>query len=232
MLSGNGIGERLSKGQWTNDGGSFTEAPGADPRPKPLDQPLHSCLPGRRARRARLLQRGRRGSPWPPIEDVGRMGPDEWIATHGPFGEDGKPMALDDLPTTRAILRRTAGQPTFRIRTANGGEREIASSAFPIVASEEGSSGAMIMSGPRRSSRTEETSEGKELGSARLGSGPGAGDQSLRRQHVIRPARCWTAASSCCSTQEPGSGTWGWALPRRRGSTSCSPTSISTTSRA
>jgi PAS domain-containing protein len=90
-----------------------------------------------------------------PFEDVGRMGPDEWIATHGPFGEDGKPMALDDLPTTRAIRDGRPAHTTFRIRTANGGEREIASSAFPIVASEEGSSGAMIMFWP-----TEEQSDG------------------------------------------------------------------------
>jgi hypothetical protein len=33
----------------------------------------------------------------------------------------------------------------FRIRSAGGAEHEIESSTFPIVASEEGSSGAMIL---------------------------------------------------------------------------------------
>jgi hypothetical protein len=36
----------------------------------------------------------------------------------------------------------------FRIRSAGGAEHRIASSAFPIVASEKGSSGAMILFWP------------------------------------------------------------------------------------
>jgi hypothetical protein len=57
-------------------------------------------------------------------------------------------MALDDLPTTRAIRDGRPAHASFRIRSAAGGEREIASSAFPIVASEEGSSGAMVLFWP------------------------------------------------------------------------------------
>jgi PAS domain-containing protein len=83
-----------------------------------------------------------------PFEDVGRMSPQEWIATYGPFGEDGEPMALDDLPTTRAIRDGRPAHASFRIRSAGGTDHEIASSAFPIVASEEGSSGAMILFWP------------------------------------------------------------------------------------
>jgi PAS domain-containing protein len=83
-----------------------------------------------------------------PFEDVGRMSPEQWTATYGPFGEDGKPMALDDLPTTRAIRDGRPAHASFRIRSAAGSEREIASSAFPIVASEEGSSGAMVLFWP------------------------------------------------------------------------------------
>jgi PAS domain-containing protein len=82
------------------------------------------------------------------FEDVGRMSPEEWIAIHGPFGEDGKPMALDDLPTTRAIRNGRPAHALFRIRSATGAEHQIESSAFPIVASEEGSSGAMIFFWP------------------------------------------------------------------------------------
>jgi PAS domain-containing protein len=90
-----------------------------------------------------------------PFEDVGRMSPEEWTSNYGPFGEDGEPMALDDLPTTRAIRNGLPAHATFRIRAAGGSERQIASSAFPIVASEEGSSGAMVLFWP-----TENTSEG------------------------------------------------------------------------
>jgi PAS domain-containing protein len=90
-----------------------------------------------------------------PFEDVGRMTPEQWIATYGPFGEDGEPMALDDLPTTRAIRDGRPAHASFRIRSAGGAEQEIASSAFPIVASEEGSSGAMILFWPTDEDKAE-----------------------------------------------------------------------------
>jgi PAS domain-containing protein len=89
------------------------------------------------------------------FEDAGRMRPEEWIATYGPFGEDGKPIALDDLPTTRAIRNGRPAHALFRIRSATGAEHEIESSAFPIVASDEGSSGAMIFFWPADGDGTE-----------------------------------------------------------------------------
>jgi PAS domain-containing protein len=82
------------------------------------------------------------------FEDAGRMTPEEWTSTYGPFGEDGSPMALDDLPTTQAVRDGRPAHAMFRIRSANGTEYEIESSAFPIVASEKGSSGAMILFWP------------------------------------------------------------------------------------
>jgi PAS domain-containing protein len=78
------------------------------------------------------------------FEDAGRMSPEEWTATFGPFGEDGKPVDLDDLPTTQAVREGRPAHAKFRIRSVDGTEHRIESSAFPIVASEEGSSGAMI----------------------------------------------------------------------------------------
>ncbi len=93
-----------------------------------------------------------------PFEDVGRMSPEKWISTYGPIGEDGEPMPLDDLPTTRAIRNGRPAHASFRIRSADGAEREIASSAFPIVASERGSSGAMILFWPTN----DQGSEGDE----------------------------------------------------------------------
>lgn len=90
------------------------------------------------------------------FEDVGRMTPDEWTSTYGPFGEDGKPVALDDLPTTQAVRNGRPAHAEFRIRSANGTEHEIESSAFPIIASEEGSSGAMILFWPIKPSENGE----------------------------------------------------------------------------
>ena len=83
------------------------------------------------------------------FEDVGRMTPEEWTSTYGPFDANGKPLELDELPTTRAVRDGRPAHAAFTIRSANGGNRAIESSAFPIVASEEGSSGAMIFFWPR-----------------------------------------------------------------------------------
>lgn len=89
------------------------------------------------------------------FEDVGKMTPEEWTSTYGPFGTDGKPVELDELPTTRAVRDGRPAHARFTIRSANGGMREIESSAFPIVASEEGSSGAMIFFWPHGSNASE-----------------------------------------------------------------------------
>jgi PAS domain-containing protein len=91
------------------------------------------------------------------FEDAGRMSPEEWTSTYGPFGADGKPVELDELPTTRAVRDGRPAHAVFTIRSANGGKREIESSAFPIVASEEGSSGAMIFFWPHEGSGTEDS---------------------------------------------------------------------------
>ena len=89
------------------------------------------------------------------FEDVGKMTPEEWTSTYGPFGADGKPVELDELPTTRAVRDGRPAHARFTIRSANGSMREIESSAFPIVASEEGSSGAMIFFWPHGGNASE-----------------------------------------------------------------------------
>jgi PAS domain-containing protein len=89
------------------------------------------------------------------FEDAGRMTPEEWTSTYGPFGDDGSPMALDDLPTTQAVRDGRPAHAMFKIRSANGTEHEIESSAFPIVASEKGSSGAMILFWPLKANGAE-----------------------------------------------------------------------------
>ena len=90
------------------------------------------------------------------FEDAGRMTPEEWTSKYGPFDADGKPVELDELPTTRAVRDGRPAHAVFTIRSANGGTREIESSAFPIVASEEGSSGAMIFFWPQGANRRED----------------------------------------------------------------------------
>ena len=90
------------------------------------------------------------------FEDAGRMSPEQWTSTYGPFGEDGDPMALDDPPTTQAVREGRPAHAAFRIRSAGGAEHEIESSAFPIVASERGSSGAMIFFWPGKANGDEE----------------------------------------------------------------------------
>jgi PAS domain-containing protein len=82
------------------------------------------------------------------FEDAGRMGPEEWIATYGPFDNDGNPIPLDELPGTQAVRQGRPEHGVYRLRSVGGAEHRIESSTFPIVASEEGSSGAMILFWP------------------------------------------------------------------------------------
>jgi PAS domain-containing protein len=81
------------------------------------------------------------------FEDAGRMSAEEWTATFGPLGSDGRPVPVDALTITEAIRAGRPAHGDFRIRTADG-PAAIEASAFPIVASEEGSSGAMILFWP------------------------------------------------------------------------------------
>ena len=123
-----------------------------------------------------------------PFEDAGRMTPEEWTSTYGPFDEDGQPIRLDELADDRGDPQRPS---RARARSASAQRparsTEIESSAFPIIASEEGSSGAMIFFWPSPGNGTgADADEGQGLGSARLGPVAGAGDEPLRRQHLVR----------------------------------------------
>jgi PAS domain-containing protein len=82
------------------------------------------------------------------FEDVGRMSAEEWISTYGPLDEEGNPIPLDDLPGTQAVRAGRPEHGVYRLRSAGGAEHQIESSTFPIIASEEGSSGAMILFWP------------------------------------------------------------------------------------
>lgn len=77
------------------------------------------------------------------FEEFGQKPADEWTNAIGPFGEDGKPMPIEELPTTKALRAGRPAHGTFKIHSIKGAEYEIESTALPIVA-EGGQEGAMI----------------------------------------------------------------------------------------
>jgi PAS domain-containing protein len=77
------------------------------------------------------------------FEEFGQKPAEEWSAAIGPFGEDGEPMPIEDLPTTKALRAGRPAHGTFEIRSIRGRSYEIESTALPIVA-EGGQEGAMI----------------------------------------------------------------------------------------
>lgn len=82
------------------------------------------------------------------FEDAGRMEADQWTRAFGPFDRSGAPVEVGGLATTEAIRQGRPAHASFTIKTAAGHTQPIEASAFPIVASEAGSSGAMIMFWP------------------------------------------------------------------------------------
>jgi PAS domain-containing protein len=82
------------------------------------------------------------------FEDAGRMEAEQWTRAFGPFDQGGSPVEVDALATTDAIRHGRPMHATFTIRAARGERISIEASAFPIVAAEHGSSGAMIFFWP------------------------------------------------------------------------------------
>jgi len=77
------------------------------------------------------------------FEESGRMPAEEWSHSMGPFDEDGNPIPIEELPTTKALRKGRPAHGRFEIRSAKGEQYEIESSALPIVA-EGGQEGAMV----------------------------------------------------------------------------------------
>jgi len=82
------------------------------------------------------------------FEETGRMDPQDWTRTFGPFDDDGNPIQIGELAITDALRNRRPAHSRFCIHSARGEEHSIEAAAFPIIASEEGSSGAMIFFWP------------------------------------------------------------------------------------
>jgi PAS domain-containing protein len=83
------------------------------------------------------------------FEEAGRMPAREWIGTFGPFDESGDPIPVEELPLTALLRDGRPGHAEFTIRSTRGNSCAIEASAFPIVGSDHGSSGAMILFWPR-----------------------------------------------------------------------------------
>jgi PAS domain-containing protein len=77
------------------------------------------------------------------FEESGRMPADEWSHAVGPFGDEGTPIPIEELPTTKALRQGRPAHGGFKVRSVMGDEYEIESTALPIVA-EGGQEGAMI----------------------------------------------------------------------------------------
>jgi PAS domain-containing protein len=82
------------------------------------------------------------------FEQSGRMPAEEWGRAVGPFAEDGNPMPIEEIPTTKALRRGRPAHGSFTVRSVRGDHYEIESTALPIVA-EGGQEGAMIFFWPQ-----------------------------------------------------------------------------------
>ncbi len=83
------------------------------------------------------------------FEDAGRMEAEQWTRAFGPFEAGRQPGRGRHPGDDRGDPRRPPrARDASTIRTAGGETQPIEASAFPIVASEQGSSGAMILFWP------------------------------------------------------------------------------------
>lgn len=96
-----------------------------------------------------------------PFEETGRLEPDEWIGSFGPFDAEGSTIPLEELPLTKALRDGRPSHANFRIRTKTGDEYEIAASGMPMISAEHGASGAIIFFWPVDEDRAREVATGR-----------------------------------------------------------------------
>ncbi len=82
------------------------------------------------------------------FEESGKLDPREWSEKHGPFDSEGKPIGVDQLPTTRALRAGRPAHAEYAIRSNDGGSHEVEVSALPIVG-DSGQRGAMVVFWPK-----------------------------------------------------------------------------------
>ena len=83
------------------------------------------------------------------FEESGQMTAEEWTAAFGPIANDDEPVELDQISLTQAVQAGHPAHGSFCIRTAHKDKEVVEAAAFPLVASPNGASGAMIMFWPR-----------------------------------------------------------------------------------
>jgi len=82
------------------------------------------------------------------FEEAGLMESKDWGNRFGPFGDDGEPIPIDDLPLTIALREGRPSHAHFSIHSARDGiVHSIQVSAFPIMGSN-GRRGAMAIFWP------------------------------------------------------------------------------------
>lgn len=81
------------------------------------------------------------------FEEIGTVGPDEWVSVFGPLDKDGEPIPYEDLPLVISIRKGRPAHETFQIRSSDGHHHTIEASAFPIL-TPHGSRGAITIFWP------------------------------------------------------------------------------------
>ena len=166
------------------------------------------------------------------FEELGTVGPDEWGSLFGPFDEGGEPIPYDELPLVASVRQRGAARharvagsarptgPSTRSRpprcrsSLRHGTRGGMAFFWPIATG--GGAGVKV----------------KLWGARGSIPSPGPGDDALRRQHLVRRGDALRRHADRPRRRhrdpQPRAGA---GRTRRPGSTSCSPTCTSTTSR-
>jgi PAS domain-containing protein len=66
--------------------------------------------------------------------EIGEVPIDEWTTSFSPRTRDGEPLPPESRPARVALDERRAAHEQFRITSADGMERDVAVTAFPLFA--------------------------------------------------------------------------------------------------
>lgn len=69
-----------------------------------------------------------------PFSEAGEMPVDEWTASFQPRSLDAEPLPAERRPVRTALDERRAAHERFMITGTDGGDREVAVTAFPLFA--------------------------------------------------------------------------------------------------
>jgi len=69
-----------------------------------------------------------------PFAEAGEMALDEWSSSFSPRTPESDPVPLDTLATQVALHQRRAAHERYLITSADGVERDVAVTAFPLFA--------------------------------------------------------------------------------------------------